>query len=168
MLKIVYPICCGIDLHKKIVVATVGATNKSGVTSNQTKRFSTFTEDLYYLLNWLKSQSCIHVCMESTGIKPLLVQCANAVIKNKDFDYFRVRYQQIKRWCGHKKAIIAIAHMLLNCIYYILDRKKTFNYDLYKLDSKPKQTYAPQITEEMAVRYLQILGYQIPDLTSTA
>jgi len=67
MLKIVYPICCGIDVHKKFVVATVGTTNKSGVTSYQTKRFSTFTEDLYQLLYWLKSQSCIHVCMESTG-----------------------------------------------------------------------------------------------------
>lgn len=67
MLKIVYPICCGIDVHKKFVVATVGTTNKSGVTEYQTKQFSTFTEDLYQLLDWLKSKSCIHVCMESTG-----------------------------------------------------------------------------------------------------
>ncbi|HJV17620.1 MAG TPA: hypothetical protein VJ546_09610 [Bacillales bacterium] len=45
MLKIVHPICCGIDVHKKFVVATVGTTNKSGVTEYQTKQFSTFTED---------------------------------------------------------------------------------------------------------------------------
>jgi len=67
MLKIVYPICCGIDVHKKFVVATVGTTNKSGVTEYQTKQFSTFTENLNQLLNWLKSQNCINVCMESTG-----------------------------------------------------------------------------------------------------
>ncbi|WP_245917437.1 IS110 family transposase [Bacillus canaveralius] len=67
MLKIVYPICCGIDVHKKFVIATVGTTNQSGVTEYQTKRFSTFTEDLHHLLDWLKSQSCKHVCMESTG-----------------------------------------------------------------------------------------------------
>ena len=67
MLKIVYPICCGIDVHKKFIVATVGTTNKSGVTSYQTRRFSTFTEDLQQLLEWLKIQSCINVCMESTG-----------------------------------------------------------------------------------------------------
>ncbi len=418
MLKIVYPICCGIDVHKKFVVATVGTTKKSGVTSYQTRRFSTFTEDLHHLLDWLKSQSCINVCMESTGkywipvfniletycdvivanpkyvkgirgkktdkkdsiwlcdlhkhglvpgsfipplpirqirdlmryrfklinfksseknriqnsltvsnimissvvsdtfgvssmkiinhllknpedkdfdvtpmlhksmkdkaetitksingnltrpqaekmricfnhfddiethivdlecvildlaqpfisqiklimslpsikniftaiaivseigvdmsvfhsskhlcswagltpqnnesagkkksvhvsragvyIKPLLVQCANAVIKSKDFDYFRIRYQQIKKRRGHKKAIIAIAHMLLNCIYYMLDRNEPFNYDLYKIDSKPKQTYSPLITEEMAIRFLQTLGYQIPDMPSSA
>jgi transposase len=67
MLKIVYPTCCGIDIHKKFVVATVGTTNLSGVTEYQTKQFSTFTEDLIQLLKWLKSKSCIHVCMESTG-----------------------------------------------------------------------------------------------------
>jgi len=416
MLKIVYPICCGIDVHKKFVVATVGSTNKSGVTDYQTKQFSTFTENLLQLLDWLKSQSCINVCMESTGkywhpvfnilehycdvvvanpkyvkgirgkktdkkdsiwlcdlhkhglvpssfipplvirqirdlmryrfklinfksseknriqnsltvsnimissvvsdtfgvssmkiinhilenpddkdfevssmlhgkmkdkaetitksingnltkpqadkmrvclehfdniekhiadietvvlgltqpylpqielilsmpsvkdvftaiaiigeigtdmsvflsskhlcswagltpqnnesagkkksvrvsragvyIKPLLVQCANAAIKSKKCTYFKMRYDQIKKRRGHKKAIIAIAHMLLNCIYHILDKNEPFDYDLYKIDSKIKQTYAPQITEEMAVRYLQTLGYQIPDMTN--
>ena len=64
MLKIVYPICCGIDVHKKFVIATVGATDKSGVTDYQTKQFSTFTEDLHNLLNWLKSHNCTNVCME--------------------------------------------------------------------------------------------------------
>jgi transposase len=414
MLKIVYPICCGIDVHKKFVVATVGTTNKSGVTEYQTKQFSTFTEDLHHLLDWLKSQSCVHVCMESTGkywhpifnvlendcdvvianpkyvkgirgkktdkkdsiwlcdlhkhglvpgsfippllirqirdlmryrfklinfksseknriqnsltvsnimissvvsdtfgvssmriihhilenpddtdfdvssmlhgsmknkaetivksihgnltkpqadkmrvcldhvdsiekhianiesvvldlaqpylpqielilslpsikdiftaiailgeigvdmsvflshknlcswagltpqnnesagkkksvrvsragvyIKPLLVQCANAAIKSKKCPYFKIRYDQIKKRRGHKKAIIAIAHKLLNCIYHMLDKNEPFNYDLYNIDSKPKQTYAPQITEDMAIRYLETLGYQIPDM----
>jgi len=417
MLRIVYPICCGIDVHKKFVVATIGSTNKSGVTEYQTRQFSTFTENLHHLLDWLKSQSCINVCMESTGkywhpvfnilenycdvvvanpkyvkgirgkktdikdsiwlcdlhkhglvprsfippllirqirdlmryrfkltnfksseknriqnsltvsnimissvvsdtfgvssmkiinhildnpddkdfdvssmlhasmqdkaetiiksingnltkpqadkmrvclhhfeniekhiadiervvlglaqpylpqieiilslpsikdvftaiaiigeigsemsvfnsskhlcswagltpqnnesagkkksvrvsragvyIKPLLVQCANAAIKSKKCPYFRNHYDQIKKRRGHKKAIIAIAHTLLNCIYHMLDKNETFNYDLYKIDSKPKQTYASQITEEMAIRYLQTLDYQIPDMPTT-
>jgi len=42
-------------------------TNKSGVTEYQTKQFSTFTENLRQLLDWLKSKNCINVCMESTG-----------------------------------------------------------------------------------------------------
>jgi len=37
MLKIVFSICCGIDVHKKFVVATVGATNESCVTDYQTR-----------------------------------------------------------------------------------------------------------------------------------
>lgn len=49
----------------------------------------------------------------------------------------------------------------------MLDRNEPFNYDLYKTDSKPKQNYSPKITEEMAIRYLQTLGYQIPDMPST-
>ena len=31
MLKIIYPICCGIDAHKKFIVATIGTTSESGV-----------------------------------------------------------------------------------------------------------------------------------------
>ncbi len=97
-------------------------------------------------------------------IKPLLVQCANAAIKSKKCSYFKAHYEQIKKRRGHKKAIIAIAHILLNSIYNMLAKNENFNYELYKIDSKPKQTYAPQLTEEMAVRYLQTLGYQIPDM----
>ncbi|MCF6095394.1 IS110 family transposase [Microaerobacter geothermalis] len=415
MLKIVYPVCCGIDVHKKFVMATVGTTNQSGVTEYQTRKFSTFTEDLLRLLEWLKSMSCKHVCMESTGkywhpvfnilehdcvvvvanpkyvkgirgkktdkkdsiwlcdlhkhglvpgsfipplpirqirdlmryrfklinfksseknrvqnsltvsnmmisnvvsdtfgvssmriirhildhpddrdfdvssmlhgnmktkaetivksihghltkpqadkmrvclnhvdsiekhiadmesvilelaqpylpqielilslpgikdvftaiailgeigvdmsaflshknlcswagltpqnnesagkkksvriaragvyIKPLLVQCANAAIRSKACPYFKIRYDQIKKRRGHKKAIIAIAHKLLICIYQMLDKNEPFNDQLYNMDSnpKPKPTYAPQITEDMAIRYLETLGYQIPD-----
>lgn len=106
----------------------------------------------------------VRVSRAGVYIKPLLVQCANAAIKSKKYPYFRIRYDQIKKRRGHKKAIIAIAHTLLNCIYHMLVKNETFNYDLYKIDSKPKQTYSPQITEEMALRYLQTLGYQIPDI----
>ncbi|OLN32853.1 hypothetical protein DSOL_1299 [Desulfosporosinus metallidurans] len=49
----------------------------------------------------------------------------------------------------------------------MLDKNETFDYELYKINSKPKQTYVSQITEEMAIRYLQTLGYQIPDMRNT-
>lgn len=41
MLKIIYPICYGIDVHKKFVVATIASTDKSNVKTYETKRFST-------------------------------------------------------------------------------------------------------------------------------
>lgn len=66
MLKIVYPICCGIDVHKDFVVACIASTI-SGVTTYQTHRFPTFTKGLRELAEWLKSASCNDVCMESTG-----------------------------------------------------------------------------------------------------
>jgi len=109
----------------------------------------------------------VRISRAGVYIKPLLVQCANAVIKSKKCPYFKNYYDQIKKRRGHKKAIIAIAHMLLNCIYHMLDKNEPFNYDLYKIDSKPKQIYTPKITEEMAICYLQTLGYKKPDITVT-
>ena len=44
MLKIVYPVCCGIDVHKQFVVVTIASTNERSITTYQTKRFSTFTK----------------------------------------------------------------------------------------------------------------------------
>lgn len=67
MLKIVYPICCGIDVHKSFVVACVAATDKKGVTTYKSHRFSTYTGGLRELLQWLLAQNCRDVCMESTG-----------------------------------------------------------------------------------------------------
>lgn len=67
MLKIVYPICCGIDVHKTFVVATIAATDQKNITLYQTKRFSTFTRDLNLLALWLSDNCCFDICMESTG-----------------------------------------------------------------------------------------------------
>ena len=67
MLKIVFKICCGIDVHKDFVVACIAKTDDKNVTTYQTKRFSTFTNGLRELSEWLYSNSCKDVCMESTG-----------------------------------------------------------------------------------------------------
>ena len=67
MLKIVYPVCCGIDVHKQFVVATIASTNASSITTYQTMHFSTFTKNLCSLREWLSCNACTEVCMESTG-----------------------------------------------------------------------------------------------------
>ena len=67
MPKIVYPICCGIDIHKSFVVACIAATNAVLVTTYKSRRFSTFTGDIRRLAEWLKQNKCTDVCMESTG-----------------------------------------------------------------------------------------------------
>jgi transposase len=66
-LKIVYKICCGIDVHKTFVVACVASTNNHGVTTYKSHRFSTYTKGLKELLQWLLESNCKDVCMESTG-----------------------------------------------------------------------------------------------------
>jgi len=66
-LKIVYQICCGIDVHKTFVVACIASTNYKGVTVYKSHRFSTYTKGLKELLQWLSDNNCKDVCMESTG-----------------------------------------------------------------------------------------------------
>jgi len=67
MPKIIYPICCGIDVHKSFVVACIATTDEKLVTTYKSKRFSTFTGDLRRLADWLTQNNCHDVCMESTG-----------------------------------------------------------------------------------------------------
>ena len=65
-MKVVYPICCGVDVHKTFLVATL-ITSK-GITPNYTKkRFSTFNNSILQLKQWLIENNCFDVCMESTG-----------------------------------------------------------------------------------------------------
>ena len=66
MLKIVYPTCCGLDVHRDFVYACIAST-ENGVTAYKSHRFSTFTKGLRELLSWLLQNNCRDVCMESTG-----------------------------------------------------------------------------------------------------
>ncbi len=44
-LKVVYPICCGVDVHKRFLVATI--ITSEGITPHyQKKRFSTFNNSI--------------------------------------------------------------------------------------------------------------------------
>lgn len=67
MMKIVYPICCGLDVHKKILVATIAKTDSLNVTTYETKSFSTINSDILKLKQWLLDNNCLNLCMESTG-----------------------------------------------------------------------------------------------------
>jgi len=64
---IVYPVCCGMDVHKDFLVACIATTDERGHTTHQIKRFSTYTGDLRRLADWLMENHCCDVCMESSG-----------------------------------------------------------------------------------------------------
>ena len=49
-LKIVYQICCGIDVHKTFVVACIASANKQGATTYKRHRFSASAQRLKELL----------------------------------------------------------------------------------------------------------------------
>jgi transposase len=66
-MEVVYQCCCGLDVHKKVVVACSVTTNATGTTQKQIRSFGTMTDDLLALADWLTSQRVTHVAMESTG-----------------------------------------------------------------------------------------------------
>ena len=66
-MKVVYPICCGVDVHKSFLIGTIITTTRSVEPHYQKKRFSTYNNDLHLFCNWLLSNNCKNVCMESTG-----------------------------------------------------------------------------------------------------
>lgn len=67
-MEVVFPRCCGLDVHKKNVVACIWIRETNGKTQKQIRTFSTMTGDLLVLHDWLASFGITHVAMESTGV----------------------------------------------------------------------------------------------------
>ena len=62
LLKIVYPICCGVDVHKKFLVGTIITTQPGSLEPHyQKRRFSTFNSDLNRFADWLYANNCLDV-----------------------------------------------------------------------------------------------------------
>jgi len=55
---------CGLDVHKKVVVATIDGEELK----KQTREFGTVTSSLKELRDWLLENGITHVAMESTGV----------------------------------------------------------------------------------------------------
>ena len=65
--KILRKNCCGLDIHKTWIFACIGITDSNGRTEYKQARFSSFSNGLRDLADWLAKYSCSDVCMESTG-----------------------------------------------------------------------------------------------------
>ena len=105
-------------------------------------------------------------------LKPLLVQVALNSIRDSSNNYFTIKYNRLKKRRGHKKAIIAIARMILVSIYHILSTGETFNpYDFDELTNPifKDQSSSSSLNEENAIKFLKSLGYSIniPELTQS-
>ncbi|MEA4807511.1 IS110 family transposase [Acetobacterium wieringae] len=92
-------------------------------------------------------------------LKPLLVQCAITVVKSEKHPEIRNRYLKIKKRRGHKRAIIAIARMLLTAVYMILKKKEPYNAELYK--NSDVLPVSREITVDQAIALAKSQGYQI-------
>ena len=60
-------------------------------------------------------------------LKPALVEVAHAAVVDKNCDYYAVKYKQLSKRRGKKRAIIAIARKILVAIYHMLSTGEVFN-----------------------------------------
>jgi transposase len=60
--------CCGIDVHKKTIVACLMTGQPHEKPKTTIKTFSTMTRDLLACRDWLVAEGCTQVAMESTGV----------------------------------------------------------------------------------------------------
>ena len=67
-MEIVYSRCCGLDIHKRLVVACRIVPGFDGQPCKEIRTFGTMTEDLLQLGDWLAAEQVTHVAMEATGI----------------------------------------------------------------------------------------------------
>lgn len=67
-MQVVYERCCGLDVHKKTVVACVLITHLDGTVQRRVRTFATMTADLCALSDWLAGLGVTHVAMESSGV----------------------------------------------------------------------------------------------------
>ncbi len=67
-MDLVHPRCCGLDVHKRTVVACALITQTDGSVGRHMRSFKTMTPDLLEMAAWLDGLHVTHVAMESTGV----------------------------------------------------------------------------------------------------
>jgi transposase len=89
---------CGLDVHQATVVACLLIVRKDGKVQKQLRTFGTTTRELLSLREWLLSQGCSHVAMESTGVywKPVYA------ILEGTFQIVVANAQHVKKVPGRK------------------------------------------------------------------
>lgn len=77
----------------------------------------------------------VRITRAGVYLKPALVQVAHAAVKSTKSPYYKVKYERIMNRRGKKRAIIAIARMILTATYHLLSTGEIWNpTDLYKID----------------------------------
>jgi len=93
-MKVAHEICCGIDVHAKMLVVCLLLANGE----KEIRTFSTMTDDLLRLRDWLVAAQCTHVAIESTGVywKPVFNVLEDTV------KVYVANPQEVKVRKGHK------------------------------------------------------------------
>jgi len=93
-MEVLHERCCGLDVHKKSITACIITPE-----GKEIRTFETMTRNLMELVDWVKSNRCSHVAMESTGDywKPIY-----NLLEPEDLQPMVVNAQHIKAVPGRK------------------------------------------------------------------
>ena len=97
-------------------------------------------------------------------LKPVLVQMAHAAVNSVKTPYYAVKYAELAKRRGKKRAIIAIARMLLTATFHMLSTGEVWNpSDLQKVDM-PQELREKQLRHDLnrAVKLLVANGVVAP------
>ena len=154
-MKVTYQTCCGVDVHKSFLVATIVKTTGGIEPSYQKKRFSTFNNSILEFKQWLLDNHCHDVCMESTGkywvpVFNLLEDEINVVIANpKWVKAVKGNKDDTKdsKWIGDLFRLGLVKGSYIPCkIVRILREYTRYRYKLVSCRSSEKNRYQNALT----------------------
>ena len=149
VLTVVYPICCGVDVHKSFFVATL-ITTEGIQPKYKRRRFSTFNNQIYAFRDWLLENNCREVCMESTGkywvpVFNLLEDSINVTIANpKWVKAVKGNKDDVKdsKWIGELFRLGLVPGSYIPCKNVRMLREFTrYRYKLVSCKSSEKNRY---------------------------
>jgi transposase len=105
-MELLHAHCAGLDVHKDTVVACVRHQMPDGKAKREVRTFATTTQGLLDLAEWLNSEGCSCVGMESTGVywKPVW-----HILTGGDFEMILANAQHVKNVPGRKTDVIDAA-----------------------------------------------------------
>ena len=100
-MDVVYSHCCGLDIHKRTIMACLLTPKPGGGVQQEIRQFRTMTRDIQALGDWLAAAGCTHIAMESTGVywKPIWN------LLEERFTLLLVNAQQIRQVPGRKSDV---------------------------------------------------------------
>ncbi len=105
----------------------------------------------------------VRITRAGVYLKPALVQIAHAAVKPTDNSYHRLKYEQISKCRGKKRAIIAIARMILTAVFKMMSTGEVWNHkNLFKVDM-PKSLIERKLTKavKQATKFLEKQGLTV-------
>jgi transposase len=102
-MRALFRLTAGLDVHQKMVVASIARLTDDGTVTFETREFATFRAELRKLAAWLKGQSMQLAIMESTGIYWRAVYEA---LEEADVTAIVVNAQHVKKVPGRKTDVL--------------------------------------------------------------